>query len=118
VRTVKVALVASGSTIVMLPLCVAKRYCPALAIVPSKRMFPFTVPTSTLFASTLVIVTSPLVESSASSPVAPVMRMPSFTVVALILPLASSTMTSPWIDFAVTKPEPPLTTISPLTVSA
>ena len=41
--TVNVALVVSGRIIVMSPLCVEKRYGPPAAIVPSKRMSPFTV---------------------------------------------------------------------------
>jgi hypothetical protein len=60
----------------------------------------------------------PFVVSTASSPLAPVTLMSSLTEFRVMRPFVSLTMISPWIDFAVTVPDPPLMTMSPLTVSA
>ena len=58
-------------------------------------MLPLTVATSTLFASIFVSVIDPLVVSAAMSPLEPVMVIFSLTELALMRPLAFSTITSP-----------------------
>jgi hypothetical protein len=90
VRTVNVALVVSGTIIVISPLCVESRKGPPEAIEPSNRISPLTVLISRLLASTLLSVMSPLVDSAVTSPVPPVIRMPSLTELALMRPFASS----------------------------
>ena len=79
---------------------------------------PFTVVASTLFESMPVIVIPPLTDSAMMSPVVLVMRTFSFTELALTLPRAPSTCTSPSTDLAVTTPVPPLMMTSPRTVLA